>query len=212
LLSTLNTMSATTSKTTIANLALMRVGGSRITSMDDVASKNARICKAAFTSIVAEVIRSGQWNCLKGRTELAQHTTAPAFGWDYSYPLPSDCARIVKVNGTLNDADPGDAFEIEGRSLLTNADIAQVQYIKEDHDTAAWDALLTAAVVCRLAAEIATPIRDDNGDKAHNLMREYRADKLPMAQMKDMAERKPIRRNPAAESRFIQSRISSTNG
>jgi hypothetical protein len=200
-----------TSKTQIANKALVKIGAKRITDLADDSNTNARTCNEVFDQIAEEVIRSGEWNCLKARANLPQATT-PEFGWDYAYTMPEDCARVIKINGTYNDAEPGDTYEVEGRLILTNAESAKVQYVKLDLTVAKWDALLIAAVATRLASEIVTALRADDGQASQRLLAEYEQVHLPKARVKDGNERKRIRRNPADESRFVQSRRFSTNG
>ncbi len=200
-----------TSKTQIANKALVKIGAKRITDLADNSNTNARTCNEVFDQIAEEVIRSGEWNCLKTRAVLPQ-TTTPEFGWEFAYLLPEDCARVIKLNGTYNDAEPGDTYEIEGRSLLTNADEGKIQYVKLEFNVAQWDALLIAAVATRLASEIVTALRVDDGQASQKLLAEYEQVHLPRARVKDGNERKKIRRNPADESRFVQSRRYSTNG
>jgi hypothetical protein len=200
-----------TSKTEIANLALVRIGAQRISDLTDPGSKNARVCNEVFDQVMEEVIRSAEWNCLKDRANLPQGAD-PAFGWDHSYVLPTDCARVIKVNGTRGDSDPGDDYEIEGRAILCNADEAKIQYVKLDLTVAKWDALLIGAAATRLAAEIATNVRSDGMDLSSRLMAEYEQVRLPKARVKDGNERKKTRYDPASESRFVQSRRFSTNG
>lgn len=201
-----------TSKTQIANLALVRIGAKRITDLADQESKGARVCNEVFDQIMEEVIRSGNWNCLKARATLSVNTDAPEFGWTYSYALPTDCAKMVKLNGSAYDSEPGDPFEVEGVNLFTDADYAQIKYIKLDFAVAKWDALLIGACVTRLAAEIAAAMRSDGLEISQGLMAEYENIRLPKARIKSGNERKKLRYNPASESRFLSARRFSTNG
>jgi hypothetical protein len=199
------------SKTDISNLALGRVGAQRIMDINDTENKSARLCKLFFDDTVREVGRSGDWNCLKARDTFARLVTNPAFGWSYQYQLPVNCLRVIKVNGTKDDADPGDEFEVEKRLLLTDADICRAQFTEYTDDTNQFDALFTDAVVVLLASKLAVPLRQDGGAMAQTLFTEYERIKLPKARVKDGGERKRRRINPAAESRWIAARVRSTN-
>lgn len=201
------------SRTDIVNQALHRVGAKRIMDLDDDDSIPARICKDLLDTTIQEVGRSHEWNCLKSRADLAQLSEAPPFGWSYQYQLPTDFLKLVKLNGTLSDNDPGDEYEIEGRKILTDADVAQIQYIAFKTDTNEYDALFIDAVVTLLAAKIAIPIRGGAyGEMVGQLKGEFEGVTLPKARKRDAAERKRVRYDPASESRFIRSRFSSTNG
>jgi hypothetical protein len=200
------------SKTDIANQALGRIGAQRIMDLDDQDSKSARICKNAFEATVREVGRSAEWNCLKDRDTLGRLTTAPKFGWAYQYQLPANFLRMLKLNGTAADNDPGDEFEVEGRKLLTDAEEANITFITYKEDTNEYDALFTNAVVVLLASKIAVPLRQDGAEMSQALLSEYQRVALPQARTKDGAERKRRRYDPASESSFLAARHFSTNG
>jgi hypothetical protein len=194
--------------TEIFNLALGRIGAS--VTMDAFGNdKNARACANAFELVVKEVSRSGEWNCLKKRGELARLGTAPIFGWSYAYQLPVDCLAVVQLNGW--DGYQEDVFDIEGTKLLTNATEAKVQYVTYISDPTKWDSLFTSAVVALLASRVAITLRQDEG-LSGALMQEYERIISPKAMTKNFNERKRARFNPVAGSSFITSRYFSTKG
>lgn len=197
------------SQTDIANQALARIGAPPIMDLLDESSKGATLVRSAYNIVVEEVARAAEWNCLKRRANLAQNTTGPEFGWTYSYPLPAGCLRVVKLNGL--EGHPDDDFEVEGRDLLTDADTAKIEYIFSETDTNKWDALFTNAVVVLLAARIATAFRQDEG-VTQGLISEYERVALPRARQRDFGERRKPHRDPGLDSRWINSRFSSTNG
>lgn len=201
------------SKTDIANQALGRVGAAAIMSLDDQDNKSAREVKLVFEQSVRELGRTSEWNCLKARANLAQLTDSPAFGWSYAYQLPADFIRLVKLNGTDGDDYPGDEYEIEGLSLLTDEAEAKIQYIAYREDTNVYDPLFVDALVVLIASKIAVPLRGgDYTEMAAGLRREYETVTLPRARQKDASERKRRRYDPTSESRWLWSRFSSTNG
>ena len=200
------------SKTDICNLALARVGAQTIMDIDDADSKGARACKNAFESTVREVSRAGIWNTLKARASLAELSTAPAFGWTKQFQLPTDFIRLFKLNGVdLDNDEPGEYFEIEGKVLLTDADTADIQYIAYKDDPNAYDPLMVDAIVVLLASKIAVPMRQDEA-MATSLRAEFERVTLPRARKTDGNEKKSRRYDPASESRFVNSRYNSTNG
>lgn len=200
------------SKTNICNAALGRIGSSPIMDIDDADSKSARVCKNAYDPTLREVLRNGVWNFAKDRATLARLTALPAFGWSYQYQLPSDWMRLVKFNGV--DVYPdgvGEEWEIEGRKVLTDAETAEIQYIKFVDDPNQYDALFVTAFTVLLASNIAVPIRQDEA-LAARLLGEYTGLKLPTARKTDGNERKRTPHDYTAESRFVNSRYFSTNG
>lgn len=199
------------SKTDIANMALHRVGALRIMDLNDADSKSARVLRDFFEPAIREVGRLAEWQCLKDRAELGQLATAPAFGWDYAYQLPATFLRLVKLNGVSYRGEPGDNHEIEGRTLLTDEESAKIEFIAYKEDTADYDPLFIKAIVSKLAAEIAVPLRQDEA-LAARLMGEFEQISLPKARLKTSGERKIQRFDPTAESNFTLSRFNSTNG
>jgi hypothetical protein len=199
------------SKTDIANMALHRVGAQRIMDLDDADSKSARVLRDFFEPAIREVGRLAEWQCLKDRAELAQLATAPAFGWDYAYQLPVAFLRLVKLNGVDYRGEPSDDHEIEGRTLLTDETEAKIEFIAYKEDTADYDPLFVKAIVAKLAAEIAVPLRQDEA-LAARLMGEFEQIALPKARTKSSGERKGKRFDPTAECSFVSSRFGSTNG
>lgn len=75
-------MPLTQSQTTIANLALMRLGQQPIQSLTDQTDPNAIAVNTAWDQALGEVSRETPWNCLKKQTYLSQLP-----------PLPGSCAE-----------------------------------------------------------------------------------------------------------------------
>lgn len=199
------------SKTDIANMALHRVGALRIMDLNDADSKSARVLRDFFEPAIREVGRLAEWQCLKDRAELGRLAAAPAFGWDYAYELPVTFLRLVKLNGVDYRGEPGSDHEIEGRTLLTDEEEAKIEFIAYKEETADYDPLFVKAIVAKLAAEIAVPIRQDEA-LAARLMGEFESLALPKARTKTSGERKAKRFDPTAECSFVNSRRNSTNG
>jgi hypothetical protein len=199
------------SKTDIANMALGRVGAQRIMDLNDDSSKSARVVRDFFEASVREVSRLAEWQCLKQRATLTRLAQAPEFGWTYAYQLPVEFIRLVKLNGVDYRGQPGDDHEVEGRTLLTDHEEAKIEFIAYKEETADYDPLFVKAIVAKLAAEIAVPIRQDEG-LAARLMQEFEQIALPKARVKSSGERKLKRFDPTAECSFTQARFNSTNG
>jgi hypothetical protein len=135
----------------ICNKALVLLGADQIASLTED-SEEARLVAAQFDTARDTVLRAYPWNCAMTRQALAQDATAPISGYAAQFQLPSDpfCLRALEIND-----DPGAAFKIEGRLLLTDEGAVTLRYVARVTDTEQYDALLVAAIAARLASFIA---------------------------------------------------------
>lgn len=140
------------SQTDIANLALAHVGDHVITSIDDADDAAARKMKAAWDITRDAVLADHPWNFALRRASLAADLTAPAFGWQRGFTLPSDpyCLRVLAI--TSYEGDAGEPFKVEGRTILTDA-VAPlpVTFIARVTDTELWSPSFVTAMGLRLA-------------------------------------------------------------
>lgn len=144
------------SKVQICNLALARLGASRITSLSDNTNE-AKLCNLMYDDLAEEVMSEGAWSSTIKRASLAKTTNTPAFGFTDEFQLPTDpfCLRVLAIN----DLTPGDYdYRIEGDKLLANISTMKIKYIGRLTDTQSYDPMLKRAIVSRLAAELAYPI------------------------------------------------------
>lgn len=108
-------MTLTAEEITICNLALGEVGEQSISS-GRTSDKQYELCERFYSDALKEVLAEHNWNEAKTRTILVQESTAPLFGFDYQFKLPSDCIKVVR----LGDNNDWDHWEIENGYLLTN--------------------------------------------------------------------------------------------
>lgn len=130
-------------------------------------------------------------------------------GWAYKYPLPADCLLVVTLNDMLL-AGYEEEFEIMGGDLYTNYSQAIIKYTWSNPDTTKYDTLFVECLVLKLAAMMATILRQDDAAISQAMEGIY-LKKLSSARTKNAGERKPRRFNPVTNSRFIGSRYRSTN-
>lgn len=149
----------------ICNLALQKLGAARINSLTED-GRNARECNAAYELMRDAELRAHPWNFARARAQLAEDSTAPDFGFDHQYTLPSDFLR-------LHPDSEVDDWQIEGRKILTDDDAPlEIIYIKRVTDTAQFDALFVVALANRLAMQLCEKITQSNTKKAEAL-RDY---------------------------------------
>jgi hypothetical protein len=134
----------------VVNGALVRLGVPTIISLDDDV-KAAQVAKVRLNPCRDTVLRLHPWNCAQKRITLAAETTAPAFGWDASFPLPVDCLRVLRLEG-------GVPYEIEGRRILADADSIDLVYVAAVDDVTRLDTLCAECIAAYLAADLANTL------------------------------------------------------
>ena len=149
------------SVTDVCNLALSYLGANTITSITDNVT-GARILNTEFgPTRDAELRGPARWRFAIKRAALAASTTVPPSGvYNTSFPLPTDCLRILEVGDFYPGADMADYrtgqsnadYSLEGRSILTNfASPLTFRYISQITDTTQWDAAFVQVMGAKLA-------------------------------------------------------------
>lgn len=113
-------------------------------------SKGMKACNQRWPRVRDAVLRAHPWNCVTARAVLQRESTAPAWGYAYSYVLPADpwCLRVLQME--YRDQE----FRVEGRRLLTDETEAKILYIYREENPALYDPLLVEALIARLSAEV----------------------------------------------------------
>ena len=163
----------------ICNGALNQLGATTILSLTED-SKNARLCNSRYTQVRDSVFRSHPWNCLQKRVELAQDTTAPAWGFKYAYTLPADCLRLLRI------LDYDSNYKVEGRKILSNTSSMKILYVSRVTDPNEYDELLRETLSAALSADIAFAVTSNN-TTATNMYNLFQ-DKLKDARFVDSTE------------------------
>jgi len=124
--------------TDIFNVACGILGVPRVTSATDTTGPAVTL-NQFWPALRDKVIADHRWNGVTKIATLDQIAAAPEANWDYQYTLPSDCLRVVTLNGEKND--PGsDRWAIatkannQGRVLLTDESSAVIEYTADVGD------------------------------------------------------------------------------
>lgn len=148
------------SKTGIINGALRRIGGSRITSIDD-GSTNANYVMDIYDDLLDDLLRSGEWKFATTRASLSRLVATPTFGFDYAYALPSNWLRTVRISD--NDAGVS-TFDYQEETLssqkviLASRENVYLQYVYRETDPNQWSADFRMAMIFALARDLAVPV------------------------------------------------------
>lgn len=195
-----------TSKTQLANLALSEISETTIVDINDTTNDAARKCKLHLEPSIREAGREAAWNCLMKRVQLAADSPVPDFGWEQSYTLPTQCLRLVKLNGySIDEAYLQDKFQIEGRAILTDADEAKIEYVEYTDDVTIFDSLFNRAVITLLASYLA-PIIAGDAALGVTLREKYEGIIAPKAKKVDGNEKNARRFSNINNSTWLQSR------
>jgi len=194
-----------TTETQICNLALSRIGASRILAIDS-SSVESRACLLHYEVVRDEVLRAHRWNFAIKRETLTALATDPSFGWEKQYQLPSDYLRMLQLNGWEAGEDPS-RWEIEGRLLLTDQTEVEVKYIYRNTDASQYDPIFVQALACKLAAALAKEISGSSTISQEQLQ-EYERVIGPIARRIDGHESRPKVKLPWVESELVKARHS----
>lgn len=137
------------SETQLCNNALLRIGAATISSLAD-GNLTANVCQQLYSPTRDSLLQQHFWKFALKRAALAADVTAPAFGWAYQYPLPSDYIRLKSVYNCTSE------YKHEGNYILTDQSAPlNIVYVASIVDTTKYDPLFTKALTLLLALEIA---------------------------------------------------------
>ena len=151
----------------LVNSALGMLGQDGLVSLTNtVNSKTIPIVNRFLVAAKEETLRIRDWNCVRGRANLALLTTDESLGeWSFSYRLPEDCLCVRRFIGAFKD-DKGRCFSVEidsqnKRALYCNVENAKIVYTRNITNVQVWDALLFNTAATRLAWHMTGPIVRD---------------------------------------------------
>lgn len=180
------------SETQICNLALSRFGHPAIASLT-AGTVAADRCNLHYALTRDALLRAHPWNFAIRRSTLALDVTVPnhEFGYRHALPAAPDyCLKVLRTgweaSGYASDAIP---YRIEGRFLVCNETVVDIEYIARVTDVGQFDDLFTDVLAQRLAAEMCMAFTD-NQSMTKNLWDVYTV-KLSEARSMDAQEGTP---------------------
>jgi hypothetical protein len=190
--------------TSIANLALAKLGVSPIMDLSD-GTKQAQFASRFYEQTRDEVISSHRWNFAMRRATLAKLTTAPSSEYANAFQLPTDCLRVVQLNGYEAGQREQD-FSVEADQLLTNDETAQIRYVSRVEDASLYPPLFVEALSIKLASRLAGPLTGSRNLPAE-FLQEYEQVTGPKARMADVFEELRTIKKPWVTSDLVLSRF-----
>jgi len=148
----------------VVNVALRRVGVSRITSFTE-GDASATVAKDLFDEVLDDLLRQHAWNFATKRAKLAQLSETPTFEFDHGYTMPADWIRTISVHP--NSAGAGTMFYREEqlgdkRVILTSADDVYLRYIARITDPNLMPPDFRNAFSMTLSRDFAIPLGNSN--------------------------------------------------
>lgn len=163
------------SKVVIANLALSRFGGGKITAFDD-GTESARLIDLNYENCVDTVLRAFPWNFAR-KIELLSLSDSTTPGYQYVYQYPAKCVNVIKVysegNSRLQEKPEFKIFT-DGDEKFIACDIEKsyVEFTYKDNPPDVYDPLFIKALSYILAAEICNA-KSGNAQKAGEMLQKY---------------------------------------
>lgn len=147
------------SKTEIANRALSKLGQPRVSNIDTVNIKSAQIIRNMWDMVRDEMLQAYPWNFAIARASLAKDASAPEWGYNNRYTLPSDFLSLLEIYNFPQ-------YSIESGYILTNdGGPLKIRYIKRVENTGNFDPLFSAALASKIAFEACEELTQSNTKK-----------------------------------------------
>lgn len=147
-------------KLEIWNLALAAIGERPVASLIET-SKAANYCRQLYDRLLRVLLSGFDWKFAKKTAALTLTDPAPtSYRYALAYDLPTDClrARRVITSGMQWEDSARIGFDVEGRTLLTDAEDAVLQYTRFETDASLFDPLFIDVFAKQLAVHLAMPI------------------------------------------------------
>lgn len=153
----------------ICNMALSFIGAGLITSLDD-GTDESRAMKAVYYLAKDAMLEDANWTFAMKRWKPAASGTAPAFGWSYAYPVPSDIHRVVAVLRSFGTQSvwPYSTYDfpeetlsahvIESGEILSNDNPIYCYGIRKMEDEGSYSPLFVEAFGYKLAYMVSMPL------------------------------------------------------
>ncbi len=140
---------------TVINGALRKLGVSRIDSLSD-SNEAARVANDTYASLRDAVLTDAPWDFATTRQELSANATAPIFGFDNAFDLPSApfCLLPREIVNLISYQ-----WRVEGRQIITSHEAPlQLIYTARITNADEFSPQFVEALSARLAAEWAEPL------------------------------------------------------
>lgn len=142
-----------------------------MSNIDTTDTKAARVMRYNYDIIHEALLAEYPWNFALARAQLAAHATAPSWGFNKAYTLPSDFLSLIEIKNNpdyrIENDDDGDL------AILTDeGSPIYILYVMKVSDTGRFDTMYVEALAARLAVEGSEELTESN-TKKQILLQEY---------------------------------------
>lgn len=182
---------AINSSTDIGNMALDLLSADSVQDIENPTSTTEELLARWYPQARQKVLREHPWNCASKRIVLAASATAPAFGYESAFPLPSDFIRLKYITDSEGNIIPAANYTVENGNVLYKGDALYLVYVYDLTDVASMDVMLIDLIAIELAMMIANKVTDSGTetDKLAGLQKQRTA----LAKAIDGQENPPFR-------------------
>ena len=149
-------------KTSICNLAVSWVAGTRITDVDLDKSDEAQICRDNYADAVKATLEERAWTFATKRYRWTPLAAAPEWGYAKQFQIPTDVLVVREVHE--NDNYANGANDVDWRReedrVLCDLDVIYVKATKNITDESKFSGLFVQTVAAKLAAYMSIPIAE----------------------------------------------------
>ncbi len=186
-----------TDYTSVANLALQKMGAADRIVARDQDSHAARTLAEAWDDVRKAAIRGGKkaprWNCFERYAETPARAITPLkplpYGWSAAYPMPDGALRLAEIVYPAGAAEGRWKFA-DNEVLLKDGGPLKAWWLFDNDEPATWDSLFVETFAALLAYQCADSITGDRGRK-QDCWAEYQAN-LAAAAKVDATENPPV--------------------
>ena len=153
------------SKVAIANLALQKLGATRISSLTQN-DPNAASMNAAYDAIRRRELRAYEWSFAIRRDSIAADAAQTSWGSHNRFTLPADYLCLIRDDETGQAPDWKIESASDGTFIITDdAAPLQIRYIADIDDPTYYDSLFVEALACALALHCCEEITQSTSKK-----------------------------------------------
>lgn len=197
------------SEAEIYNMALLHLGVSKQIAASTEQSIEARSCRTFFSTVRDAVLRDFSWPDFVKTVTLGLIEEDPNDEWDFSYQVPSDCLRILRIlSGQRTDTRDTrvpykTVYGASGTILYTDVEDAELEYVVRVEDTSRFRPDMVLAMSARLATYVAPSLTKGDPFKLGQRAMQLYDLELGKAQSNSANEQQP---DQEPDSEFIRSR------
>jgi len=149
------------SEVSICNMALVRLGQSRISSMTQQGRLEAELSSIFYEPTVSELLTDYEWAFATERASLAVSAETNLTNYTYKYTIPNNCLRIISFIDGNSYADITDDWAIEGKYVYSNTIPGYIKYIRTITNPSVFPQLFVEALYLRLATKMCLKMTQD---------------------------------------------------